>query len=199
MRIKLKNATEFRNDDLRDLFRRSLRAVGFPSNGKWPLEVEISHTRYRGVSGVAAIGRSRVNPGLWVKVRIPKREKWTEDTFRRVVAVTVHECMHLVGSEHKDMTEAQYECTLPLPEWAEGLQLRPKERKPELPPAERLAASRALSRKRVDQRLAEAETRALYAQKGLTDAKRRATRAETLLKKWQRRKASLERAIGAEP
>lgn len=198
MRIQLKNRTDVRNEDLRDLFRRSLRAVGYCTKQRWPLEVRVTYGRYSGVSGRATIGRNRVQHGLWVELRIPRPAKWTPDTLREVVAVTVHECMHLVGSQHKDMTEAQRQCTLPLPAWAAGLQLRPKVKEPELPKPQRRAASHAARLQHVEKMLQLAERRAANAERNLANAKRWVTRSQTVLKGWQRKKAALLRSAPLE-
>lgn len=179
MRIELKNETAFREDDLRALLRRCLKAVGYNTKSVHSLKFEVVSPHTRGVSGVATIGRSPRYPAAWIKVRIPSRDRWSDDTWRRIVAVTVHECQHLVGAQHKDMTEAQYECTLPLPAWAHGLHLRLKEAIPQPPREERKAAARAENLE--------------HAQAMLKRATTRVKRATTIERKWQRRVKALSR------
>lgn len=127
------------------------------------------------------MGEGRRAPGRWMKLRVPKPGKWRGDTWRDIVATTVHECMHLVGSRHKDMTDAQFYCTTPMPTWAADLEsLRVVEVKPEPPRAERTAAARA--------------GRLEHAQAMLRKAETRLKRATTLEAKWRRRVKALERA-----
>jgi hypothetical protein len=180
MKIELKNETVFRDDDIRALLRKSLVAVGYDTKGRLPLVVEFVHCRSPRTSGRASIGDDRRAHGLWMKLRVPKRSAWRPDTWREVVAVTVHECMHLVGSRHRDMTDAQLFCTLPLPSWARDLQpLRVAETQLAPPRAERMSAARA--------------DRLEHAQAMLKKAETRLKRADTIRTKWQRRVKALSR------
>lgn len=128
MKTVLQNRTNFRTDDVRKLVNATLIAVGFPLRtrprfyGRVTLKIEVATARSGHCSGWASLGTSHRLPGLRMVLRIPARARWTDDTWRRIVALTIHECMHLVGTEHRDMTEAQRRLTLPLPAWAEKLQ-----------------------------------------------------------------------------
>ncbi len=127
MKTVLKNRTRFRTDDVRKLVTASLLAVGFPLRtrprfySRLTLTIEVATARSGHCSGRAVLGTSPRLPGLHMICRIPARSRWTDDTWRRVVALFVHESMHLVGAEHRDMTRAQRQLTLPLPAWAEKL------------------------------------------------------------------------------
>lgn len=190
MRIVLRNSTNFRDDDLRKLISRTLTHVGYNRKMGVDLRVQVSSSRGRALaSGRASLGDRKFRQhGTWMKLVLPPRGLWDDDSWRRIVAVTVHECMHLVGSDHKDMTEGQYYCTLPLPAWAEGLQLREVEVAPKPSRAERTAAARADSLKIAEARLADAERRAKqYA----TQLKR----SKTLATKWRRRVAVLKSRV----
>lgn len=180
MKIDLDNKTEFRDDDIRALVRKTLVAVGYDRKVPLPLRVEFVHSRSPRTTGRAAIGDNRRLHGLWMKLRVPKPRAWREDTWREVVAVTIHECMHLVGTRHRDMTDAQMFCTLPLPAWARGLQpLRVAEVKAPPPREDRLAAARS--------------DRLEHAQAMLRKAETRLKRADTIHAKWKRRVKALSR------
>ena len=181
MRIDLRNETEFRSDDVRRLVSAALRAVGFLPGAR-PPRFDVVPSRSSRVSGFAALGTDRRFHGLRARLRLPPRRLWTDDTWRDIVATTVHECMHLVGSEHRDMTEGQYRCTLPLPAWAADLQLRDAEPAPTVSREERVAAARG--------------DRLEHARAMLKKAETRSKRAETIRKKWARRLRELERRQG---
>lgn len=129
MKTTLQNGTGFRTADLRALVNAALLATGFPLRTRpllysaCRLRIEIRSSR-GGVHGQAVLGRSARLPGLWMRLHLPPRRLWTDDTWRRIVAVTVHECMHLVGATHGSMTPTQRDCTGPLPDWALPLELR---------------------------------------------------------------------------
>jgi len=177
MEVKIENATPYETDDLRALIRATLRAVGYDmSRSRFVLRVEVVNARSAHVSGRASLGDNRVHHGLWMKLRLPKPAKWTPSTWQRIVALTIHECMHLVGSRHKDMTEAQRFATLPLPAWAKGLTLRVAET---VPVVEAKAAARSNRLAHANQMLRRAETRA--------------KRAATILAKWKRRVRAMSR------
>jgi hypothetical protein len=183
MKIDLDNQTVFRDEDIRALVRKALVAVGYDRTVRYPLRVEFVHSRSPRTSGRAVVGTNRSAHGLWMKLRVPKPSAWRADTWREVVAVTIHECMHLVGTRHRDMTDAQMFCTLPLPAWAKDLQpLRVAEAKPVTPREERVAAARA--------------GRLEHAQEMLKKAETRLKRATTIETKWRRRVAALTRAKG---
>lgn len=154
--------------------------MGYDRSGRYPLKVEFVHSRGYRTSGVAALGKDRRQHGLWMKLRVPKPNKWLGDTWRGVVAVTVHECMHLVGATHRTMTEAQNLCTLPIPAWAADLTpLWVVEVKPQPSRAEKTAAARA--------------GRLEHAQAMLKKAETRLKRAATIEAQWRRRVKTLER------
>jgi len=181
MRIRLDNKSPYRDDDLRALVQGALRAVGaelgaaqrrdellvIVKNGPGPLS-----------SGYAYYG-SRRGLGHRMMLRVPAPSEWDDESMRDFVATIIHECMHLIGVRHRDMTEAQRLCTGPLPEWAAGLALRTQPAPSAADIADRRAALRA--------------DRVEHARSMLKRATTRVKRAETILKRWRRRVAALER------
>lgn len=195
MKIALTNRSSFLDADLRKLIRAALRATGcvaLPLGYANTLEVRVTWTRGRHPSGLAYLGKGSRSIGHKMILRFPHRRAWTEDTWRECVAVTAHECMHLRGADHSDMTDAQRRCTLPLPAWASGLELRDK---PPAPTAEERRRDRA------ERRAARRPERVETVRKRLEEAKSRerkalaaARRAKTIRTKWTRRLAALEAA-----
>jgi hypothetical protein len=96
-----------------------------------------------------------------------------EDLRDEVARVMHHEALHGVGARHADMTELQYWARQPVP-WAADLPLRVQEEKP------------------VD-RAAAFQDKLAHSRGMLRRAETRAKRADTILKKWRRRVAALEK------
>jgi len=115
---------------------------------------------------------------LWGPGRHGERERTERAWITEVCQVALHEAMHLAGVRHKDMTEEQCYCSMPVP-WAADLQLRIKETPVEVPREERVAAARA--------------DRLGHAQAMLAKAITRSKRAVTIEKKWKRRVALLSK------
>ena len=122
MRIKITNETGYDTKKIRKLVRASLKAVGYDTTINCRLLVEVVYSRSRHTTGWALIGHSRRFPALLMKLRFPKPDRWWSGTWRGIVAVAVHECMHLVGVQHRDMTKQQRWCSGPIPAWAKELE-----------------------------------------------------------------------------
>lgn len=176
MKIEVDNHTRWNTADLRALYRAALRQAGAKPRVRAHLTVKCR----RGapdVDGNCYYG-THSSPGR-ACIFVPGPGKLTSamllgDSLRDEVArVMHHEALHGVGARHKDMTEEQYWARQPVP-WAMRLKLRWTEEKT------------------VDR--AAAHTDKLAHSRGmLRRAETRAKRAATILKKWRRRVAALER------
>jgi hypothetical protein len=180
MKIKLTNKTSFRDDDLRKIMHEACARAGVAA--KW-IVFRVNPGKLH-IRGRATIANQRSSL-IWgtCTMRIPKFEIWgpgrhgeRERTERNwiteICQVALHEAMHLAGVRHKDMTEEQYYCRMPVP-WAAEMQLRAKEVAPAVPREERMAAARG--------------DRLEHAQAMLAKAQTRSKRAATIEKKWKRR------------
>ena len=194
--MRLQNYTQYRDDDLRWFFLAALRSMG--SNGLYKT-ITVKYTRAGTWCGGRAGGNAQL--GKWVpcspglnggKVRkllegkrmtilLPKPGE--PQNMPDIARTVMHEILHLRGAQHRDMTEAQRKCTGPLPEWAEGLELRFDEAPAEPSREEKIATV-------VAQR--EEHARAMLAK---WEAK--AKRATVIAKKWRTKVAGYERRAAA--
>lgn len=187
--MKVDNFTAYRTADLRRFFAAGLRAM----NAKSDKTIEVEYrTNARHICW-AAMGRVvrttvvdddgvTVRPfktyeGRWIRMLLPKPGEPVD--VRRFARVFEHEVHHTKGAQHKEMTQHQRDCDLPLPEWAEGLEIRLKPEPAKLSVAERTA-----------QRIAERET---HAREMLALYETKAKRTATLLKKWRTKVRYYER------
>lgn len=117
MRVRLRNRTHFRGDDLRRFFMAGIRAYG-ADRDEWTIHVVYGKS--------PAWGCAYVN-SAWVKMSLPKdREKHDLQKFAQVF---MHELDHCRGLRHKDMANWwEFDAA-----WAEGLEIRVKE--PRRPPS----------------------------------------------------------------
>ncbi len=177
MKIQLTNKTQFRDDDLLAIMRAACESAGVALK---ILKLTVSVSRSDRVSGFAYYPRGPrgFTTMLRAALRIPGPKHLTADTVTRVARVALHEAMHLAGARHKDMTEEQRYCRMPVP-WSADLQLRVKDAPPVVPREERMAAARG--------------DRLEHAQKMLAKAQTRLKRASTIEKKWKRRVGALSR------
>lgn len=188
MKIKLINKTRYQDDDLRAIVRKACSAAGVSADCR-EITLRIGVSRLH-VRGRATLPRERrvLMRGL-MKLSIPYLESWKpgrhaarvrthEELLLEVCQVALHEAMHLAGARHADMTDEQRYCQMPIP-WVTEVQLRLQEKEPAAPREEKLAAARG--------------ARLEHAQAMLKKATTRSKRADTLLKKWERRVKLLQR------
>lgn len=178
MRINLNNVTCYRDSDLHVMLRAACERAGVDLN---LLHVDVVHSRGRHVSGWAQfpIGPRAgwKNQTRTMRLRIPKPPLVPDNDLKLQVAqVMLHEAMHLAGARHKDMTEEQYTCRMPVP-WADDMVLLEKPLR-EPAPADKAAARAG---------------RLEHAQAMLSKAVTRRKRAMTIEKKWARRVKALSR------
>lgn len=184
MKIDLKNKTRFRDDDLRAIMRiacekagvAARRVVFVVSYGKLHIRgrATIANQRSSLIWGTCTMRIPRFE--IWGPGRHGERERNEVEWVREICQVALHEAMHLAGVRHRDMTEEQYYCRMPVP-WSEGLQLRTVEEPAAIPREERTAAARA--------------DRVEHARRMLAKAETRLKRATTIAKKWRRRVSRL--------
>ncbi len=177
MKIQLTNKTAYRDDDIRAIVHGACRAAGVSLK---LLRLTVTTAKRGSASGYAYYPRLRQRSLTTVNtmrlcIPPPSFSVGATGGIRGLAQVALHEAMHLNGASHGDMTEEQYNCTMPVP-WADSLPLRAKEAPdPEL----RKAAARA--------------DRLEHAQAMLAKAETRQKRAATILKKWKRRVGALSR------
>lgn len=188
MKINLTNKTAYRDDDLRTIVKEACKQAGVSPDAK-RLRLVISPGKLH-IRGRATVPPSRrqllagymllkIPPfKFWGPGRHGERARTEREWITEICRVALHEAMHLAGVRHRDMTEEQYHCRMPVP-WADAIQLRAKEEPDVVPREERLASARA-------DRLEHAQ--AMFAKAGT-----RRKRAITIEKKWKRRVALLSR------
>lgn len=186
MKLKLVNKTRFRDEDLRAIMRAACTAAGVAAREViFRVNPGALHIRGRATlpssrsnlfRGVCTMSIPRFE--IWGPGRHGQRERTREQLVLEVCQVALHEAMHMAGAKHIDMTEEQYYCRMPVP-WASGMVLREREEEPVVPVEERRAAARA--------------DRVEHARSMLRKAETRSKRANTILKKWKRRVATLEK------
>jgi len=177
MKILLTNKTQYRDDDLRTIMHAACKAAGVALKF---LKLTVVSSRLGAVSGYAYFPRGPrgFTTTLSARLRVPTPDHLKPDSVTRIAQVALHEAMHLAGARHKNMTEEQYYCRMPVP-WATEMQLRIKEAPVAVPREERMAAARG--------------DRLEHAQKMLAKAQTRLKRAVTIEKKWKRRVGTLSR------
>ncbi len=161
-RLRLKNASRWRTDDLRRFLLAAIHAHGDPTRGYL---VRVSNARRPHTRGLAFIGYPEFD--LWIPnlVRGPDDRTMPEDVLREAARVTVHEIAHTLGLRHGEMDRSLRACRPTGDEdtsWANGLLLRMKEVKAAPKPADRVAQREERSRDalaRWERRLALAKTK----------------------------------------
>lgn len=186
MKITLTNKTKYRDDDLRKIMREACAHAGVAAK-EVRFRIHPGKLHIRGRATLAS-RRSSLIWGtctmsippfdLWGPGRHGERERTESKWVTEVCQVALHEAMHLAGVRHKDMTEEQLYCQMPVP-WAADLQLRTKEEPVTVSREERTAAARA--------------DRLEHAQAMLAKAVTRSKRAKTIETKWKRRVGALSR------
>lgn len=183
--LSVKNETSYDTIAIRKLVIAALREVCLPVRGTvritYSSAAEEQDPRHHH-RGSAAMGRTTRNEdgsfrtlqGLTMVLTLPRNpEKLDVTHFALVIR---HEALHWKGVDHKDMTENQLWCKGPTPAWAENVAVPFKVRakpNPRDERAKRLERARAMLKK----------------------SERKAKLAETLVKRWKRRVAALERAM----
>ena len=195
MKLIFNNKTSFTDDCLRRLVVLACQHVGLVG-AELTLEVWLTHTRKSHVSGRATIGpRPGARDALGEVPRfrraqyslvIPKLPNPCTNDFyaelrRELIAVAIHEAMHLRGSRHRDMTQQQLECSGPIPQAFENWFLVLAEvAEPKPDPVAKTAARRAVKLDHVR----------IMHRKATTRLKR----ATTIERKWRQKLRRLERS-----
>jgi hypothetical protein len=187
MKITLTNKTHYLSADLRAIVRKACDLAGVSKTaqiictvlpGKLHVRGRATVPRARSTLGCGKFRLSIPTYDQWEPGRHGERARTLLDHKIEVCQVALHEAMHLAGARHKDMTDEQRYCKMPVP-WAEDLHLRAKGSPVPEQPEEHLAAARA--------------DRLEHAQAMLAKARTRTKRATTIEKKWKRRVATLGR------
>lgn len=182
--LSIVNETSYDTRAIRTLVIAALREVCLPVRGA----VRITYSKARGKTpahhhrGSAAMGRTirlqdgsfHTNQGLTMVLTLPRDPSMLD--VAHFALVIRHEALHWKGVDHKDMTENQLWCRGPTPSWAEGVTIANVVRSKPNP---------------IDQRA----KRLAHARTMLTKSERKAKLADTLVKRWKRRVAALERAM----
>lgn len=201
--MKITNRTAWRTDDIRALLIGACRALGARTVGKVVLVKYARTDVWQGRAGghaslgrwVGALGEKRVlHEGTRMTLLLPRPVERPvphadADGFAPNLAdiarTMLHEVMHWRGVQHRDMTPAQRHCTGPIPDWADGLDLRLAvvELAPAIPREVKIAQL-------VERR--EAHARAMLAK---NEAK--LDRARKLVAKWRAKVTGYERRAAA--
>lgn len=182
------NTTPYTDASLLRLVRIALEVANVPSR-----RFELLHVRFltcagEHFSGHASLGMpGQVRPRGKYMLRLPRQKPTDPEDFNltvtqrryELIAVAVHEAMHIRGAKHADMTPEQRHCCGPPHPRFEGWELRYKAAEPKPDPAELTAA---LKKKRLE-----------HAQKMHAKSVTRRKRAQTIEKKWAERMRRLER------
>jgi len=178
--MKVRNLTDYRTDDLRKIFAAGLKAEGASLRDTFILVVYIQGSS---VSGRASLGRwtGNVNRGArklspeyrscyWIRMELPRPGKKINlfdrpSMIKELAQVLVHEIGHNLELQHREMAPL---VSIEVP-WAEGLQLRVKDKKPKPTLADRANKRESHVRKMVDK------------------YERQLARTERLLKKWRKK------------
>jgi hypothetical protein len=190
--MKIRNETDYETRDLRRFFSAGLCAM--KASSEKVIEVRkqtgnlhcsratLGEVRERKVLEQGDIVRKwKTSEGRWI--RMLTYQKDGELDLRRFARVFEHEVLHSKGAEHKDMTEHQMKCDLPLPAWAEGLSIR---KKPPKPPVRREELLRLRAIEKED-----------HARKTLALYERKQKRLAGLLRKWRAKEKYYERRRAA--
>lgn len=179
MKIKITNLTRWSTSDLRRLYAAALRQAG--AKPGTVAQLTVAYRRGGFIVGGECYRGSHARPGsARITLPRPKADAALVQSVRpgnqlrdEVARVMHHEALHGVGARHSDMTEEQRFASQPVP-WAAELPLR-------------------LEEERVPDRAAALRDRLEHSRSMLRRAETRAKRAATILKKWRRRVALLER------
>jgi hypothetical protein len=131
--MQIKNTSPFRTEDIRKWLLAGLKSQGAKSVG---LVVKVTGARPRGMRGRARYGHqgqykdlegvtryTKLRQGNWMLIRIPP-----DPVLSDLAWLIMHEVQHLLCVHHGEMTPTMRKCWgQPMPDWAEGLELRLKD------------------------------------------------------------------------
>jgi hypothetical protein len=190
--MKVRNATAYNTRDLRRFFAAGLRAM----NAKPDKVIEVKYItggRHICWASLGSVTRTtvvhegdvvtrpfRTVEGRWIRMLLPKPGLPID--YRWFARVFEHEVHHNKGATHREMTQHQKDCDLPLPEWAAGLEIR------EVQVLELSVGERKALR---------AQKREEHARAKLAAALRKKKLIETLIKRWRKRVYYYDRKMAA--